>query len=90
VYIQQAANVGDNAIEADNSEFDSSSTPLTMPTVSNVTIVGAEGNNGIRLRAGTAGALSNVFVTGPATFEYCLRVGCESVPRAEDGKLTIT
>ena len=90
VYIQQAANVGDNAIEADNSEFDSSATPLTMPTVSNVTIVGAEGNNGIRLRAGTAGALSNVFVTGPATYENCLRVGSDSVPRAEDGTLTIT
>ena len=90
VYIQQAANVGDNAIEADNSEFDSSATPLTMPTVSNVTIVGAEGNNGIRLRAGTAGALSNVFVTGPATYENCLRVGSDSVPRAEDGSLTIT
>ena len=90
VYIQQAANVGDNAIEADNSEFDSSATPLTLPTISNVTIVGAEGNNGIRLRAGTAGALKNVFVTGPATYENCLRVGSDSVPRAEDGTLTIT
>ncbi|MEN8636263.1 hypothetical protein ABFV74_11215 [Pseudoalteromonas distincta] len=89
VYIQQAANVGDNAIEADNSEFDSSATPLTLPTISNVTIVGAEGNNGIRLRAGTAGALKNVFVTGPATYENCLRVGSDSVPRAEDGTLTI-
>lgn len=90
VYIQQAANVGDNAIEADNSEFDSSATPLTLPTISNVTIVGAEGNNGIRLRAGTAGVLKNVFVTGPATYENCLRVGSDSVPRAEDGTLTIT
>jgi hypothetical protein len=90
VYIQQAANTGDNAIEADNSEFDSSATPLTNPTISNVTIVGAEGNNGIRLRAGTAGVLSNVFVTGPATYENCLRVGSDSVPRAEDGSLTIT
>ncbi|XQF93972.1 hypothetical protein ACOBV9_21455 (plasmid) [Pseudoalteromonas espejiana] len=30
VYIQQAANVGDNAIEADNSEFDSSATLLYL------------------------------------------------------------
>ncbi|RJF35387.1 hypothetical protein [Pseudoalteromonas gelatinilytica] len=90
VYIQQAANLGDNAIEADNSEFDSNATPLTNPTIENVTIVGAEGNNGIRLRAGTAGMLKNVFVTGPATYENCLRVGSDSVPRAEDGSLTIT
>ncbi|TGE84851.1 hypothetical protein C7Y70_04710 [Pseudoalteromonas sp. KS88] len=90
VYIQQAANLGDNAIEADNSEFDSEASPLTNPSIENVTIVGAEGNNGIRLRAGTAGVLKNVFVTGPATYENCLRVGSDSVPRAEDGSLTIT
>ncbi|MBQ4833361.1 hypothetical protein J8L70_08940 [Pseudoalteromonas sp. MMG010] len=90
VYIQQQEDTGDNAIEADNSEFDSQATPLTNPTISNVTIVGAGGNNGIRLRAGTAGVLSNVFVTGPATYENCLRVGSDSVPRAEDGTLTIT
>jgi hypothetical protein len=90
IYIQQAANTGDNAIEADNSEFDSNASPLTNPTIENVTIVGAEGNNGIRLRAGTAGVLKNVLVTGPATYENCLRVGSDSVPRAEDGSLTIT
>ena len=90
VYIQQAEGEGDNAIEADNSEFDSNATPLTNPTIENVTIVGANGTNGIRLRAGTAGMLKNVLVTGPATYKNCLRVGSDSVANAESGLLSIT
>ncbi|MEI8618678.1 hypothetical protein P4S63_20475 [Pseudoalteromonas sp. B193] len=64
IYIQQSAVGGDNAIEADNSEFDSNATPLTKPLISNVTIVGADGTNGVRLRAGTAGVLRNLVITG--------------------------
>ena len=91
VYIQQSATDGDNAIEADNSEFDAAATPQTNPNVDHVTIVGAEGTNGVRLRAGTQGALSNVLITGPATYEKCLRVnGDESVAHANNGDLTIT
>lgn len=91
VYIQQSAVNGDNAIEADNSEFDASASPQTMPTISNVTIVGASGRNGIRLRAGTQGILKNVVVTGPDDYAKCLRVnGDESVAHAENGDLTMT
>ena len=90
VLIKQSGSEGDNAIEADNSEFDSDASPLTMPTISNVTIIGDAGVNGIRLRAGTAGILKNVVVTGGADYANCLRVGSDSAPRAEDGSLTIT
>ncbi|WP_249930288.1 hypothetical protein, partial [Pseudoalteromonas sp. S4389] len=64
VLIKHSSSEGDNAIEADTSEFDSNASPLTTPTISNLTIIGADGVNGIRLRAGTAGMLKNVVVTG--------------------------
>lgn len=90
VYIQQTGD-GDNAFESDNSEFDASATPLTKPTVSNVTIVGAEGANGVRLRAGTAGMLSNYVITGPEGYKNCLRVnGEESANNAASGELSMT
>ncbi|WJG08767.1 hypothetical protein [Aliiglaciecola sp. LCG003] len=91
IYIQQSAAGGDNAIEADNNEDNPDWSPLTKPTVSNVTIVGADGTNGVRLRNGTAGVLSNILVTGPATYENCLRVnGAEAIANAVSGELTLT
>ena len=87
VYIQQSADGGDNAIEADNNEDNPSWLPLTKPTVSNVTIVSADGTNGVRLRNGTAGVLSNVVVTGSTLAANCLRVnGDESIANAESGE----
>jgi hypothetical protein len=91
VYIQQGEENGDNAFEADNSEFDSLATPLTNPTVANVTVVGADGANGIRLRAGTAGTLTNVLVTGPTGYDNCLRIDDEDAANnAVNGLLSIT
>jgi hypothetical protein len=91
VYIQQSADAGDNAIEADNSEFDASATPLTKPAIANVTIVGADNVNGARLRAGTAGNLTNMMITGPTGYSNCLRVnGDESAANAVAGELTVT
>lgn len=91
VYIQQADADGDNAIEADNSEFDASARPLTKPKIANVTIVGAPNTNGVRLRAGTAGLITNMLVTGPAGYANCLRVnGDESAANAAAGELAIT
>ncbi len=91
VYIRQAQDAGDNAFEADNSEFDAAATPLTNPTVANVTVVGASGTNGVRLRAGTAGSLRNFLVTGPTGYSNCLRInGAESEANAANGSLNIT
>ena len=91
VYIEQNSEDADNAIEADNSEFDAAATPLTKPQIANVTIVGAEDANGVRLRAGTAGNIINLVVTGPDTYANCLRVnGDESRGNADAGELTMT
>ena len=91
VYIQQGEDDGDNAFEADNSEFDAAATPLTNPTIANVTVVGSDGTNGVRLRAGTAGTLTNVLVTGPTGYDNCLRInGDESAANAANGLLSIT
>ncbi len=91
VLIKQDAADGDNAFESDNSEFDAAATPLTNPTVANVTILGADDANGVRLRAGTAGALSGFVITGPDAYSNCLRVnGAESQANADAGDLTMT
>ena len=90
IYIQQSAAGGDNAIEADNNEDNPAWTPLTKPTIANVTIVGAEGTNGIRLRNGTAGILRNVVVTAGEGYSNCLRVnGDESIANAVSGELSV-
>jgi hypothetical protein len=91
VYIVQSDVDGDNAFESDNSEFDASATPLTNPTVANVTIQGAAGTNGVRLRAGTAGSLKNFVIVGPVGYDNCLRVnGAESEANATAGTLSMT
>ena len=90
VYIQQSAAGGDNAIEADNNEDNPAWLPLTSPTISNVTIVGADGTNGVRLRNGTAGAVRNLVVTAGEGYSNCLRVnGAESIANAESGALSV-
>ena len=77
-------------LEADNNEDNPAWLPLTKPTISNVTIVGADGTNGVRLRNGTAGALYNVVVTAGEGYSNCLRVnGDESIANAEAGTLTV-
>ena len=91
VVIKQSADGGDNAFEADNNEDNPSWTPLTTPTVSNVTIIGADGTNGVRLRNGTAGTIKNLVVTGGVDYSNCLRVnGDESIANADAGELTVT
>jgi hypothetical protein len=71
VYIQQSAAGGDNAIEADNNEDNPAWLPLTKPTISNVTIVGADTTNGVRLRNGTAGNIRNLVVTAGEGYSNC-------------------
>ena len=91
VVIKQDAAGGDNAFEADNNEDNPAWTPLTTPTVSNVTILGADNTNGVRLRNGTAGTIKNLVVTGGANYSNCLRVnGDESIANAAAGSLTVT
>ncbi len=81
--------------ELDNSEGAPASTPLTNPIVANITIIGStatdEGSEGILLRNGTAGALHNVIVTGPAAMGECLEIsGAEAQANVSNGNLVMT
>ncbi len=67
---------GNRGIEADNYEFGFANTPIANPTITNLTLVGpgstassaiyAE-NQGLKLRRGTRGIFTNVYLTGFAT-----------------------
>ena len=75
VHILQT-DAGDNGIEADNREGDELVTPVSNPTIANMSIVGKSDERGIRLRRGTGLNLYNSEVSGSAN---CLRVQGESL-----------
>jgi hypothetical protein len=63
---QDPAN-GDRGIEADNNGDNNAATPMSKPTLSKITLTGrgaAEGKDGMKLREGTAGLISNVLIDG--------------------------
>jgi hypothetical protein len=76
VQIVQAADAGDNGIEADNREGDENAQPRSNPTIANMSIQGNSGERGILLRRGTGADIYNSLVTGSAT---CFEVAGESV-----------
>jgi hypothetical protein len=71
-YGKLAFGKGNRGIEADNFEFGFANTPISMPTITNLTLIGpgstadatvyAE-NNGLKLRRGTKGMISNVVLS---------------------------
>ena len=66
-YCNQQATAGtdSNGIESDNNRNAMDQLPRTRPTVSNVTLVGfASGNEGVRIRRGSAGNYFNLVATG--------------------------
>jgi hypothetical protein len=66
--VEQYAGGGDRGIEADNNSSDNGITPMSAPMLSNLTLVGIDdgdgGNQGMKLREGTAGNIHNCIVTG--------------------------
>jgi hypothetical protein len=67
---------GNRGIEADNYELGFTNTPISNPTISNLTLVGPGStassttypeNDGLKLRRGTKGIFSNVHITGFAS-----------------------
>lgn len=76
VHIVQAANAGDNGIEADNREGDENAQPRSHPTIANMTILGNAGERGILLRRGTGADIYNSELRDSAT---CIAVQGESV-----------
>lgn len=82
VHIVQAADSADSAIEADNREGDELVTPVSNPSIANMTILGVPAELGIRLRRGTGLNLYNSAVSGSAT---CLLVQGESLNLLDTG-----
>ena len=76
LHIEQTDQAGDNMIEADNREGDEQATPISEPTLANMTMVGNPGERAIRLRRGTGLHLYNSMVSGAAN---CLRIQGESL-----------
>ena len=80
-------------IEADNQSGDFTAQPISKPRVANMTIIGnnfdgEDDSEGILLRAGTAGELYNIIVTGPAGMGECFEINSdESVANAEMGEI---
>lgn len=66
-YCAQTATAGtdSNGVESDNNRNAMDQLPRTRPTVANVTLVGStSGNEGLRLRRGSAGNYFNIVATG--------------------------
>lgn len=65
---QSTTMTSDRGIEADNNGPNNSATPFSNPTLSNITLLGAEDgdmeNTGMRLREGTKGIIHNAIVSG--------------------------
>lgn len=66
--VQQGTDLGNHGWETDSNEDDHTRTPVSSPTISNVTVLGAEAiaedNFGIVLRRGSSPDLHNIAVAG--------------------------
>lgn len=80
-------------IEADNQSGNFTAEPVSKPRIANMTIIGNnfdgdDDSEGILLRAGTAGELYNIIVTGPAGMGECFEINSdESVANAQSGEI---
>ncbi|WP_166839131.1 hypothetical protein [Rheinheimera pleomorphica] len=81
------------AIEADNQSGNFTAEPVSKPRIANMTIIGnnfdgEDDSEGVLLRAGTAGELYNVVITGPAGMGECFEINSdESVTNAGNGEI---
>lgn len=68
IFVEQAADEGNNGIEADSLKSPMDASPRSNPTLANVTLIGSEtarkGGAGILLRRGTGLKLYNTVITG--------------------------
>lgn len=79
--------IADKGIEADNNENDNTLTPMSNPMISDVTLIGIGTQDGLRLRRGTAGKLSNIIIKN---FENAVSIrDDQTIRNVEDGDLMI-
>lgn len=97
MFITQEDNNANRGIEADSSKSDPLGTPTSMPTISNVTILPAGGNNGsddaegMILRVATGAHLSNFIIKGGDETGECLEIDDATTwENTQDGDITFT
>lgn len=82
---------GDRGIEADNNEDDYTASPFSNPTVANVTLIGADDgdpdNDGIVLRHGTKGMITNALVINFS--QHGVQVADECLPYVASTELSV-
>ena len=93
VVLQQHADAGDNGFEGDNNGENNVATPMSMPTISNVTIIGSPDSDasdiGMLIREGTGGDFSNIVVKG--FNDACLDIDNDATfANTDSGDLVIT
>lgn len=77
-----------NGVESDNNRDTPGLLPRTMPTISNMTLIGsANGNEGMRIRRGSGGIYSNLVVDGFAN--SCVNVDDAATAALYGTELTI-
>lgn len=66
--VEQNTDAGDRGFEGDNNSSNNNATPVSNPTICNVTLLGVDDgdatNQGMKLRVGTKGSFYNCIVTG--------------------------
>lgn len=98
VLVRQAEDhsAANRAIEADNYQTDPAATPISRPTIANLTIIGNnhDGDDddaeGILLRYGSQAYFTNVIVTGSSGMGECLEIDDSSIAAANAGLTSIS
>ena len=88
---QQHANVGDNAFEGDNLKGNPDATPISAPTMYNVTLISPRSHEkyhrAMTLKMGTGGHFNKMIIDGFSGETIDIK-GTETVSRIENGELT--
>ena len=96
---QQDPNDGDNGFEVDGNEDDYNATPYTLPLLANITLIGkgvdgaggteGESVDGLRLRRGTGGIITNALIIGFGDDGLDID-NAETLERAKAGAFAVT
>ncbi|WP_062817009.1 hypothetical protein [Alcanivorax sp. NBRC 102024] len=89
--IQQHADTGDNAFEGDNQSGNPDASPVSAPTMYNVTLISPRSHEkyhrAMTLKAGSGGHFHNIIIDGFSGETIDLK-GTETVARIEQGELS--
>jgi hypothetical protein len=92
IAIHQRADDADNAIEADNNEFNNNNLPRSNPQIYNITVCGdpstALGSESVRaanLRRGTAFTIRNFLVTGFKNVGFQMETSAATLAQVDNG-----